>query len=339
MSERLQLQPRAFGDRLTDRAPSRPALEVRTHRKRSAGRPRRGRAGPQSRPSSTRRGVTRRHHGDRDVGIGRWSASRIVAAAVSTTCGRRPPARPAASRSVASRGRRSSSFLRPGDEPEGATASAQRARQHLDRVRAAARDVDAGMPPAHRPSTDNVTAPVSRAAPWKPTWIDVGAARNPTVNLPSSSLSRLSSVAPVMSEGGPLAPTPRRRTSDVISSSSGPCGSPASSASEHCRDADANVGAGVVPSAFGNRRHGEARSSLGRTVRAVRPALTTNQMPLEDDGRSHPACGSRRALRRSAPRPAPKLEPVATATIERARSPPREGWAWDPRASKCRQQA
>jgi hypothetical protein len=62
-------------------------------------------------------------------------------------------------------------------------------------------------------------------------------------------------------------------------------------------------------------------------------------MPLEDDGRSHPACGSRRALRRSAPRPAPKLEPVATATIERARSPPREGWAWDPRASKCRQQA
>jgi hypothetical protein len=83
--------------------------------------------------------------------------------------------------------------------------------------------------------TDRVVDPAAQRSRGRSTRIDVSVLlAEPTVSLPSSSLSRFSSVVPLTSEGSsPLAPSPGPPTSSftVISNSRRPCGSDASSAS------------------------------------------------------------------------------------------------------------
>ena len=122
----------------------------------------------------------------------------------------------------------------------------------------------------------------------------------PTVSLPSSSLSRFSSVVPVTSDGSsPLAPTPSPPTSSptVISNSSGPCGSDELSARAIIAATPIPLSApSVVPSAVSQSpSRTQLDPALGRIVGAVRPALTHHvQVSLEDDGRSRLAPGARR---------------------------------------------
>jgi hypothetical protein len=83
--------------------------------------------------------------------------------------------------------------------------------------------------------TDSVTAPAPHASRGFSTRIDVSVLlAEPTVSLPSSSLSRFNSVAPLTRDGSsPLAPSAGPPTSSltVISNSSGPCDNDSSSAS------------------------------------------------------------------------------------------------------------
>ena len=122
--------------------------------------------------------------------------------------------------------------------------------------------------PPKPPSAVTITAMESDSAadrsPSRRTHVSVLPAQ-PTVNVPSSSLSRLSRIFPVSSAGSrPLAPSRPTSSATVISSSRGPCGSDGSSASAiMAAIATPSSAPSVVPSAVS---HSSSRS------RAIRPS-------------------------------------------------------------------
>ena len=134
--------------------------------------------------------------------------------------------------------------------------------------------------PPRPPSAETATAMEPGAAadrsPSRWTHVSVLPAQ-PTVSVPSSSLSRFSRIFPVSSAGSrPLAPSRPTSSATVISSSSGPCGSDVSSASAiMAAIATPSSAPSVVPSAVS---HSPSRS------RAIRPSAGS----LDESGfRSH----------------------------------------------------
>ena len=121
---------------------------------------------------------------------------------------------------------------------------------------------------------------------------------HPTVRTPSSSLSRLIRVEPVSSDpSSAFAPSSPTSSATVISSSSGPWGSDASSASAIIAAiATPSSAPRVVPSAFSQSpsRTSAIRPSAGSFGLAGSRSHTMSRCPWSDHGRRRLAAGRRR---------------------------------------------